>query len=113
MPHVREHVIGENRKKLDFLSGQKEILGQIFEAVTEMGNQNSILIKNEEAVLQRNWVSDEEEDSNECEGEAYMSQAKEESVLGLKAANLVAKISQGVEGHSLKVVKKEKEKSLC
>ena len=27
MPHVKEPIIGENREKLDFLSGQKKTLG--------------------------------------------------------------------------------------
>ena len=47
MPHVREPVIGENMEKLTFLSGQKGTLGHISKVVTEMGNQNPLLIKNE------------------------------------------------------------------
>ena len=74
-----------------------------------MANQNSILIKNETEVLQINWTCDIKEDSNEDEGEADMYHAKEKSVLDLKEAELTTRISQGVEGELLNVVKKEEE----
>ena len=68
MPNVREPVIGENREKMDFLSGQKETLGQISKFVTEMRNQKFVLIKDEEALSQEDWFDDkEEEESNEDE----------------------------------------------
>ena len=112
IPHVREPFIGENMEKLNLSSVQKATLGHISKGVTEMRNQNFILIKDEEAVSHEDWFDDkEEEESNEDEGEAYMSQAKEESVLGLKEAEMVTKSSQGVEGQSLEVVKKEEKES--
>jgi len=74
-----------------------------------MEDQNSILMKSEEVVSQRNWICDKEEETNEDEGEIGMPHAKEKSVLEWKKDELVTKISQGDEGQQWHVFKKEDE----
>jgi len=109
MSHMTELVIEEDREKLAFLSSQKKDVGQTSRVVTSMEDQNSILMKSEEVVSQRNWICDKEEESNEDEGEIGMPHAKEKSVLEWKKDELVTKISQGDEGQQWHVVKKEDE----
>ena len=108
IPTVREPVIAENRENMDFLSGQKETLGQISKVVTEMRKHNFILINDEEAVSQEDWFDEkEEEESNEDEGEVDLSHDKRELVLELKEAELVTKISQKDEKKLWNVINKE------
>lgn len=76
-----------------FINDQKETLRQSLEAVREMENQNSLLIKNEEAVSQRNWTCDKEEDNNEDEGETNMSHVEENSVRELNEVELNTRVS--------------------
>lgn len=70
MSHMRELVIEEDREKLACLNGQRKIVGQTFRTVTELENQNFILMKSDKVVSQRDFLSDKEEESNEDEGES-------------------------------------------
>jgi hypothetical protein len=111
MSHLRELVLDEDKEKLDFLNSQKKNVGKTSRVVTMMGDQNFILIESEEAVSQEDWLGGKEEESNEDEGEIYLSHGKEKSVLELKEDELIIRISQGVEGKQWNVVKKEEKKS--
>jgi len=43
---------------LTFLSGQNETVGHIYKVVTEMRNQNFIVIKDESVMSLRDWTCD-------------------------------------------------------
>ena len=81
MSRMKEPVVVKDKEQLACLNFQEKTVRQTSRVVIEMGNQSSILIKNETKVLQRNWTCNKEEYSNEDEGEADMSHAKEKSVL--------------------------------
>jgi len=48
MSHLRELVLDEDKEELACLNGQRKTVGQTFRTVTEMEDQNSILIKDDE-----------------------------------------------------------------
>ena len=66
MSHMKVHVIVKDREKLACQNGQEKIVEQMFGTVTVMEDQNSILMKDSEAISQINWVCDKGEDNEYC-----------------------------------------------
>ena len=66
MPHMKEPVIVEEREELAYLIDQVKTVGQTSKIVTEIEDQNFILMNNEEVVSPRNFTCDEEGDSEDC-----------------------------------------------
>ena len=75
MPHEMKLVLDEDKEELACLNSQRKIVGWTFRTVIEIENQNFILVKDEEAVSQRGFLSNKEEESYKDESEAVMSQA--------------------------------------
>ena len=94
MSHLRELVFDEDKEELAFLNGQKNIVGRTFRIVTKLENHNFILMKNEEAVSQRDFLSNKEEEIHKDECELDVSQAKGELVLELRETELTIRTSQ-------------------
>ena len=70
-----------------YLNGQQKTIEHAFGTITEIVNQNFILMKSDEAVSQRDWICDREEGSSENKGKTDMSYVKEETVLGWRRMN--------------------------
>jgi len=68
MSYDKEFSIDEDKEELIFLIGQRESDGQTSKTITEMEDQNFILIKNEEVVSTRSYTCDREEDNEDCTG---------------------------------------------
>ena len=66
MSKDEKFVIYNNNEKLILLNGQKKSDGQITKIIAQTGDQNSILMKNEEIVSPGNLTCDKEEDSEDC-----------------------------------------------
>ena len=66
MYHMKEPVIVEDKEELAYLIGQEKSVGQTSKAVTEIEDQNFILMKNEKVVSPRHWTCDKEGDSEDC-----------------------------------------------
>ena len=107
MPHEMKLVLDEDKEELACLNSQRKIVGQTFRTVIEIENHNFILIKDEEAVSQRGFISNKEEESYKYEIEAVMSQAKGKSVLEVEKTELTIRTSQEAEGQQWSVVKEE------
>jgi len=66
MSYDKEFSIDEDKEELIFLNGQRESDGQTSKTITELEDQNFILIKNEEVVSTRSYTCDKAEDSEDC-----------------------------------------------
>ena len=75
MLHEMKLVLDKDKEELAYLNGQEKIVGQTFRVVTEVEDQNSIMMKDAEIVSQNDWLGDKGQENNEDKADVYMSQA--------------------------------------
>ena len=66
MSYEKEFSIDEDKEELIFLNGQRGSDGRTSKTITEMEDQNFILIKNKEIVSTISYTCDREEDNEDC-----------------------------------------------